>query len=637
MATNYTELMEEMPEDRALAWAWLLEEEQESAWLILSVASFAEVARLKNFLRLNERRERDFDRILREHAPVGDAPIDNGNGLAWEVRESYDWEHGLYRNTANGPQKVLDECIVPEGLLVVNSVVEALQVRIITAVEGRERNVVIPSSVISSTRPSTEIETECGETWTPEEAGHVQKYLAWLKRNIPEELRIQAFKRPGWKDDHLLIPGIPNGVKWIGDSRLTEYGKAGWTAEKDEATDLVKSLYEEAIHFEKFGAMLGGSVCSVFLKPMGAHGFLIHNVGMSTQGKTESAKSAMSVYGDPDEIMKDWNATAVGLNELVSLHGVLPVLLDETGTANKRIANDQIIQLIFQVSTGRGRARSTQSGGLAKASDPTNLVVLSTGERRLTSAGTEGGIRARVIEQEAPIFPTKEDSQRVAAIANQLHGYIINQISNGAYGWLTEYREIFEILLPQIETSVTDPIAVRLSKAITHCMAGLALVGIMGGIDKATAIQQVLEVGKKVASVSAATIYSDGEDQSIKFYNAIMEWTFRYNGNFAQEVGQLFQRKDADPENKSVNDREVMGLIKDGFIAIVPAVLDRIAKEANIDDYQVLLKPLAEQGKLIPSTGGRLQKSYSCRVGKKVVSSRLYVFKMEDEEEEEAA
>lgn len=631
--TNFTELMEALPDDRANAWSWLLEGEQESAWLILTTSSFAEVARLKNFLRLNERRERDFDRILREHAPVDpDAANQPANGLAWEVRESYDWEHGLYRNTADGPVKVLDECIIPEGLLVVNSVVEALQVKVSTSVEGRERKVVISSSVISSRNPSTEIEAECGETWTPEEAKEVQKYLAWLKRNTPEELRIQAFKRPGWKDDHLLIPGIPNGVKWIGDSRLTEYGKAGWTAEKDEAKDLVKSLYEEAIHFEKFGVMLGGSTCSVFLKQMGlhAHGFLIHNVGMSTKGKTESAKSAISVYGDPDEIMKDWNATAVGLSELVSLHGVLPVLLDETGTANKKIANDQIIQLIFQVGTGRGRARSTQTGGLAKASEPTNLVVLSTGERRLTSAGTEGGIRARVIEQEAPIFPTKEDSQRVAGIARQLHGYIINVIADGAYGWLTEYKSIFETLLPQLESSITDTIAVRLCTAITHCMTGLALVGMIGGLDKDTVIKQVLEIGKKVAAESAATIYSDGEDQSIKFYNAVMEWAFRYNGNFAQEVSQLFQKKDADPDNKSVNDREVMGLIKDGMIAIVPAILDRIAKEANIDDYQVLLKPLAEQGKLILSSDGRLQKSYSTRIGKKVVSSRLYVFNMED-------
>lgn len=74
--------------------------------------------------------------------------------------------------------------------------------------------------------------------------------------------------------------------------------------------------------------MLAASFASVLL-PLQQRSFIFHLWTNSRSGKTAVLKAAVSIYGDPNVLMRSYNSTAVGIERTAGTVRNIPLALDE--------------------------------------------------------------------------------------------------------------------------------------------------------------------------------------------------------------------------------------------------------------------------------------------------------------------
>ena len=114
----------------------------------------------------------------------------------------------------------------------------------------------------------------------------------------------------------------------------------------------------------------------------------LHLYGASSRGKTTALLAACSVWGGTD-ILRKWRATANGVESAAALSNDALLALDEIGQCDPR----DIGRIVYAVTDGTGKARSTKSGG-ARAIAHWRTAILSSGEHSISQAIEEGGKRA---------------------------------------------------------------------------------------------------------------------------------------------------------------------------------------------------------------------------------------------------
>lgn len=120
------------------------------------------------------------------------------------------------------------------------------------------------------------------------------------------------------------------------------------------------------------------------------HGGGFHLKGDSSTGKTTALAAAASVWGEPEQFVRTWRATANGLEGIASQRNDTLLALDEIGEAlPKEIGNT-----VYCLANGTGKARATRTGA-ARATRRWRVMVLSSGELSLNRHMQESGQRAR--------------------------------------------------------------------------------------------------------------------------------------------------------------------------------------------------------------------------------------------------
>lgn len=123
-------------------------------------------------------------------------------------------------------------------------------------------------------------------------------------------------------------------------------------------------------------------------------GFNIH--GSSSQGKTTIGQAAASVWGKGDNpgFVRPWRSTANHLEAAAALHTDTILVLDELGVVDAKEA----AAAVYSLTGGTGKGRANRDGS-ARRSLMWRVMVLSTGEVRLTDKLIEGRQRARPGQQ----------------------------------------------------------------------------------------------------------------------------------------------------------------------------------------------------------------------------------------------
>ncbi len=119
--------------------------------------------------------------------------------------------------------------------------------------------------------------------------------------------------------------------------------------------------------------------------------------GRTSGGKTIVLRFAASPWGNPDEtspnsIVQTWGSTKTYLERASATINHLPLVVDDTKNAKRE---DLVASSIYSLTQGRVPGRGTITG--IQTSGHYQGIVISSGERPITSFSKDGGTRARTI------------------------------------------------------------------------------------------------------------------------------------------------------------------------------------------------------------------------------------------------
>jgi uncharacterized protein (DUF927 family) len=144
----------------------------------------------------------------------------------------------------------------------------------------------------------------------------------------------------------------------------------------------------------------------------------VHLVGRSQCGKSTAAFAAGSVWGrgDRDAQVRQWRATANGLEGVAAETSDTVLILDEMGQANAA----EVADTVYMLANGSGKARAGR-GGEARRRRIWRSLFLSTGEVTLAGKMADAGKRA-MAGLEVRLVNLPADAGAGLGVFQQLHG-----------------------------------------------------------------------------------------------------------------------------------------------------------------------------------------------------------------------
>ncbi len=130
---------------------------------------------------------------------------------------------------------------------------------------------------------------------------------------------------------------------------------------------------------DKFRFILAASFTAPLLRIIKQRIFFVYNWGGSKGGKTAALKAALSVWGDPERLMVNFNATQVGLERTASFTATFRSELMSDSWRNNQ---NSLEKIVYMIASGTGKIRGAKSGGIKGNTDMENR---GTGNRRRTT------------------------------------------------------------------------------------------------------------------------------------------------------------------------------------------------------------------------------------------------------------
>lgn len=295
---------------------------------------------------------------------------------------------------------------------------------------------IFPRSTVFTSRGITAL-ADLGCTITSENAKMVVRFLERLEsENIDIINKAESTSTFGWQPRGRFLPGHGEDIVIDVDPSMK-----GWVAayHKNGTFDEWVDLMEPHRKRDKFRFILASSFTAPLLRLLSQRIFFVYNWGSSKGGKTAGLKAALSVWGNPEKLMVNFNATQVALERIAAFYNDLPLGIDERQLAGDN--QESIEKIVYMIASGTGRTRGNKAGGL-QAMNTWRTVCLATGEEPLSRSSTETGVSTRVLEIYGGPF---EDEQSAADM---------HQKSCELYGWAGDY--FIECLLRTDEKSILE-------------------------------------------------------------------------------------------------------------------------------------------------------------------------------------
>lgn len=166
--------------------------------------------------------------------------------------------------------------------------------------------------------------------------------------------------------------------------------------------------------------MLATSFASVLLQPLQQRPFIFHLWANSRSGKTAVLKAAVSIYGDPNVLLRSYNSTAVGIEHTAGTVRNIPLALDELQSLSLKYEN--LSRMMYMLGNGIGKMRGDRIGGTQKMQTWCN-TILSTGEQPITVQNSMDGENTRVMELYASPIGDTDFSRTVHQTAAENYGF----------------------------------------------------------------------------------------------------------------------------------------------------------------------------------------------------------------------
>lgn len=258
--------------------------------------------------------------------------------------------------------------------------------------DGKWQTAIYPRSTVFTSRSITAL-ADLGCTITSENAKQVVRFLEGLEaENIDIITKADSTSTFGWQTRGRFLPGHADDVVLDIEPSLR-----GWAAAyhasgtKEEWIQMMKPHRQR----DKFRFILAAAFAAPLLRILSQRIFFVYNWGGSKGGKTAALKAALSVWGDPEHLMVNFNATQVALERMAGFYNDLPMGIDERQLAGNKQEN--IEKIVYMLASGTGRARGSKGGGLQQL-NTWRTVCLATGEEPLSTETSQTGVSTRVLE-----------------------------------------------------------------------------------------------------------------------------------------------------------------------------------------------------------------------------------------------
>ena len=236
---------------------------------------------------------------------------------------------------------------------------------------------------------------------------HVTQQLGWQHEGIETAFLCGRQFIAASNDRPVIFQGADDGQEQLVDGYQSSGTLQGWLNSLVPVGGCIR--VQVAIYT---------ALCACLMRILHAPNFVVSYAGATSTGKTTTCRVAGSVWGNPDEhcpaaVLGTWDATRVWAEQAMAIGNDLPFVLDDT----QRARNEEVIaQLIYDVTSGRGRGRGSITG--IRESSTWRTVMITSGERPITSFGEHGGVYARVLEFWGSPFgrPTDRSAHMVGAV-----------------------------------------------------------------------------------------------------------------------------------------------------------------------------------------------------------------------------
>lgn len=234
---------------------------------------------------------------------------------------------------------------------------------------------------------------DLGCTVSSENARQVVQFLSALEaENIDVIPKADSTSTFGWQTGGRFVPGLEEGI--VLDVEQSQKAMAAAYIRNGCMEGWIETMRPHRTR-ERFRFILSAAFAAPLLRILGQRTFFVYNWGNSKAGKTAALKAALSTWGDPEQLMVNFNATQVGLERTAALYRDLPLGIDERQLAGKD--QGRIENIIYMVANEKGKIRGAKSGGI-QHTYAWRTVAIATGEEPVATETSKAGVKTRVLE-----------------------------------------------------------------------------------------------------------------------------------------------------------------------------------------------------------------------------------------------
>jgi len=151
---------------------------------------------------------------------------------------------------------------------------------------------------------------------------------------------------------------------------------------------------------------------------LGIESHCTDHYGNTSSGKTLMSTLAISMIGNPSELIIGAKGTVKGILVRVRDYSDLPVLIDETSDAG-----DNLTELVYTLASGKGRVKSTKEGD-SDGGELYRTTAMLTGEKPIRDCLNNSGQQFRVIELDDSL-PELKNIEKIKREFNNNYGHVI--------------------------------------------------------------------------------------------------------------------------------------------------------------------------------------------------------------------
>lgn len=389
-----------------------------------------------------------------------------------------------------------------------------------------------------------------------------------------------------------------------------------------------RQIYNKVKKYPVARFTVAAAVAAPLLEILGERGFWIHTHTQTRSGKSTTLKFSFSAVGNPDGVIKNFNATLNGLQGVAAEYNGFSFPIDEWQAASDKLKS-QVSNLIHNLIDGTARTKMNKDSTV-RENETWLTIVLTNGETVMLNDNSLGGEFTRVLNIAAPspILPPelcKEIHDTIKDNHGLIFPLILDELQRRGENALREmYSEIVEGFMDTYFKSTDDkgkekenfsPVLSEYCRYIAVVSIADIILNVALGENEESAIDTATDNADEIFKLIPTV---EEIDDAARAKEMLLGFIAKYSAHFEGMEGyEQKHGRDTYGKTGNVGDRY--------FYITVDAV--KIACKENDFEYKHLVKNLIDDGFFIPADkveNGRKKPRHSVISGINGVNTRCY-------------